>query len=115
MTLFLLLLAVAVIGGVVAVALGRVRGGLDAPTVSRPYRGLPETHLVADDVDAVQFSLGLRGYRMDEVDAVLSRLAAALADRDDEIRSLRRRLADQPTRHEPTRHEPTRNPGTGPT
>ena len=107
MTLFLLLLAVAVIGGVVAVALGRVRGGLDAPTVSRPYRGLPETHLVADDVDAVQFSLGLRGYRMDEVDAVLGRLAAALADRDDEIRSLRRRLAALPANH-----QPPRTPGT---
>jgi cell division septum initiation protein DivIVA len=36
---------------------------------------------------------GFRGYRMDEVDAVLNRVAEALTDRGDEIRLLRRRLA----------------------
>lgn len=93
MDLFLLLVAVALVGGVAAVALGRVRGGLDAPTTSRPYRPLPEHGIEPEDVDAVRFSLGLRGYRMDEVDAVLTRLAVALSDRDDEIRTLRKRLA----------------------
>ena len=94
-TLFLLLLALAVIGGVAAVALGRVRGGLDEPTSNLPYRPLPGGEVTAGDIDAVRFSLGFRGYRMDEVDAVLSRVADALSERDAELRDLRARLAAQ--------------------
>ncbi len=85
----MLLAALGVIGVVAAVATGRVRGGLDEPTTSRPYRALPERALVASDVDAVRFSLGLRGYRMDEVDEVLGRLRDELADRDVEIARFR--------------------------
>jgi DivIVA domain-containing protein len=93
--LFLLLLAIAVIGGVFAVAVGRIRGGLDEPVSTLPQRPLPERRLTADDVDTVRFSLGFRGYRMDEVDGVLNRLAEALTERDDEIRLLRQRLHAQ--------------------
>jgi DivIVA domain-containing protein len=40
---------------------------------------LPEDRLVARrDLDRVRFALGLRGYRMDQVDAVLDRTAADL-------------------------------------
>jgi DivIVA domain-containing protein len=92
-TFFLLLLALAVIGGVAAVALGKVRGGLDEPTSNLPYRPLPPGRVSAGDVDAVRFSLGFRGYRMDEVDAVLTRVADALNERDAELRDLRERLA----------------------
>ena len=42
----------------------------------------------------MRFSLAPRGYRMDEVDAVLARLAAELADRD---RRLAARQPEQPT------------------
>ncbi|WP_461023392.1 DivIVA domain-containing protein [Thalassiella azotivora] len=94
MTLFLLLVALAVVGGVAAVATGRVRGGLDEPTTSRPYRPLPDARLTPDDVDDVRFPLGVRGYRMDDVDSVLRRLADELAERDAEIARLRRALAD---------------------
>jgi DivIVA domain-containing protein len=96
--LFLVLVALAVVAGVAAVALGHVRGGLDEPTHTRPYRPLPEGRLEADDVDDVRFSLALRGYRMEEVDAVLTRLSVALAERDDEVRRLRDRLShrDEP-------------------
>jgi DivIVA domain-containing protein len=93
-SLFLLLVALALVGVVAAVAVGRVRGGLDEPASSRPYRPLPEGPLGPSDVDAVRFSLGLRGYRMDEVDAVLGRLRDALADRDAELAGLRRRVAE---------------------
>ena len=86
----MLLGALGVIGVVAAVATGRVRGGLDEPTTSRPHRGLPEEQLNPDDVDAVRFSLALRGYRMDEVDAVLARLRDELAARDAELAELRR-------------------------
>ncbi|MFP5346505.1 MAG: DivIVA domain-containing protein [Actinomycetes bacterium] len=92
MPLFLLLLAIALVGAVWAVAVGRIGGGLDAPATTRPYRPLPQGPLVPGDVDRVRFTLGLRGYRMDEVDSVLDRLAAALEERDDEIRDLHRRL-----------------------
>lgn len=85
----MLLGALAVVGVVAAVATGRVRGGLDEPTTSRPYRALPAPPLVAGDVDAVRFSLALRGYRMDEVDEVLARLRDELAGRDAELARLR--------------------------
>lgn len=45
----------------------------------RPDLALPETPLTAADVEALRFSMAPRGYRMDEVDAVLARLAAQLA------------------------------------
>lgn len=43
---------------------------------------LPEGPVRPEDVAAVRFSLAPRGYRMSEVDEVLERLAAELADRD---------------------------------
>lgn len=55
--------------------------------------GLPAGRVQADDVRAVRFGLALRGYRMSEVDAVLDRLAAELADRDAQLAP---RVAPQP-------------------
>lgn len=92
MDLVLLLLAMAVVGGVAAVALGKVRGGLEPPTSSLPDLDLPSSPLRPEDVDRIRFSLGLRGYRMEQVDAVLDRLRAELARRDDEIALLAARL-----------------------
>ena len=57
----LLLLAMALVGGVAAVALGSVRGGLDPPTSSLPTVSLPAGPLRPGDVDDGRFSLGLRG------------------------------------------------------
>jgi DivIVA domain-containing protein len=53
----------------------------------RPDLELPDPPLAAADLERVRFSMAVRGYRMSEVDAVLDRLAAELADRD-------RRLAE---------------------
>nr|WP_276610646.1 DivIVA domain-containing protein [Kineococcus siccus] len=50
---------------------------------------MPEGPVVASDVDAVRFSLGLRGYRMDEVDAVLEKLRDEIRERDDELTAWR--------------------------
>jgi DivIVA domain-containing protein len=66
--------------------------GLVEPVASLPPVLLPDTPS-ARDVDAVRFGLGLRGYRMDQVDEVLDRLAAALEERDAVIRDLRSQLA----------------------
>jgi DivIVA domain-containing protein len=81
-SLVLLLLAVVVVGVVAAVAVGLVAGGLTAPVPTSPHRPLPSSPVSPDDVDGLRFSLALRGYRMDEVDAALHRLREELADRD---------------------------------
>ncbi len=92
MTLVLLLVALVVAGVVAAVAVGRVPGGLEEPTTSRPSRALPDGPLAADDLDRVRFSLGLRGYRMDEVDALLDRVRDEVAARDARVAELTARL-----------------------
>lgn len=101
MTIFLLLIAVAAVGATAFFAVGR-RGqgaapaalrdpaivhGLVEPTPSLPPVLLPDRPTAAD-VGRIRFSLGLRGYRMDQVDEVLDRLAAALAERDALIEAL---------------------------
>jgi DivIVA domain-containing protein len=81
-TAFFVLLALVVVGVVAVVAGGR-GGGLGAPGSDRPGPWLPTDRLLtADDVDEVHFGVGFRGYRMDEVDEVLDRLADELRDRD---------------------------------
>ncbi|MGI4894719.1 MAG: DivIVA domain-containing protein [Janthinobacterium lividum] len=89
MTIVLLVLVLLVIGAVAAVATGRVSGGMAPATSTRPYRGLPDGPVIARDVDGVRFSLGLRGYRMDEVDAVLDRLREEIRERDEELAAWR--------------------------
>ena len=83
---------------VIAVAALLVVGRLDASLVEvgpdQPPLNLPaDRPLVHDDVDAVKFGVGMRGYRMEEVDEVLDRLADEVAARDAQIDSLERRLA----------------------
>lgn len=53
----------------------------DAPP-DRADLPLPDSPVQPEDVAAVRFSLAPRGYRMAEVDEVLARLGAELADRD---------------------------------
>ncbi len=82
MTVFWVLLGIAVLCGVAVVASGR-GDGLALADPDRPDVGLPaDRPAVREDVDRVRFSVGLRGYRMDEVDDVLDRLAGDLALRD---------------------------------
>lgn len=56
--------------------------------------GLPAGRLAAGDVDAIQFGLALRGYRMDEVDHALARLAQEIAERDARVADLEQAIAD---------------------
>jgi len=88
-TLLQILVVLAVIGAVGAVAAGVVHGGLPEPTSSVPEAALPNGALTPDDIGSLRFSLGLRGYRMSEVDAAIDRLAGELAARDAEIERLR--------------------------
>ena len=71
----------AVIGVVAAVVSGVVRGDLAEPTSSLPPAGVPDGELVPEDLQAVRFSLGFRGYRMDEVVTVSSRMRAVRPSR----------------------------------
>jgi DivIVA domain-containing protein len=89
---FFAILVVLALGGIALVAAGRgaplAEVYDDRPDSSVPAQGT----LSADDLRRVRFSLGFRGYRMSEVDALLDRLAREReeADRD-------RGRGDQPT------------------
>ena len=81
MWLFAILVVLA-LGGIAMVAAGR-----GAPLAEvyddRPDSSVPaEGPLTADDLRRVRFSLGFRGYRMSEVDALLDRLASEREDAD---------------------------------
>jgi DivIVA domain-containing protein len=73
--------------------------GLAEPDPRLPPVLLPE-HPVAADIADLRFSVGLRGYRMDQVDEVLKRLAAALLERDAALAVLREARPERPE-HQP--------------
>jgi DivIVA domain-containing protein len=83
-----LLVIVAAVGAVAIVLAGRT-GGQAEFEPDRPPFVLPEGALSPADIDGVRFAVGARGYRMDQVDDVMDRLAAELADRDAQIARLR--------------------------
>lgn len=74
---FFAVLIVLAMGGVAVVAAGR-GGSLPPAYPDRPDVLVPQGPLTGADLRTVRFSLGLRGYRMDEVDALLARLADQL-------------------------------------
>lgn len=100
MSLLLVLAAVVTVGVVVGVVAGVVGGGLAPPARERPRAGLhaPLGHLGEHDVAALRLSTAVRGYRMDEVDAVLDRLRAELAARDAGATLLLDHPVDRPER-----------------
>jgi DivIVA domain-containing protein len=90
-TLVFVLAGVAVVTVVALLAVGRL-GELPDVDPDRPPTAMPEDRPVESaDVDAVRFTVGMRGYRMDEVDEVLDRLAAEVAARDERIAELESR------------------------
>ncbi|MDQ4006887.1 MAG: DivIVA domain-containing protein [Actinomycetota bacterium] len=80
---FLGVVIVLVVGATVVVALGH-GGGLQPVYDDRPDVLVPaEGPLTGSALRSVRFSLGFRGYRMDEVDALLARLAEQLDEEHD--------------------------------
>jgi DivIVA domain-containing protein len=81
MTWLFAVLVVLALGGIAVVAAGH---GGSLPTVrdDRPDVSLPDGPLDARDLRRVRFPLAVRGYRMAEVDALLSRLADQLESGD---------------------------------
>jgi DivIVA domain-containing protein len=101
-SLLLVLVLLAVLGGIAVVAAGRgTRLEPEAPDRA-PYGALEDGVIERADVDRLRFSLAFRGYRMDEVDAVLDRLATELADRDARIAELEERDVADVTVQQPT-------------
>ncbi len=80
-------LLVVVLGGVAAVAAGRV-GTWTEPERDRVRSRLPEGDLGGADLRRVRFPLAVRGYRMADVDALLDRVAEQL-ERTSERRTAR--------------------------
>ncbi len=91
------IVAVGFVGVVAAVLTSRLRlDPMAAPVHTAPDPGLGETPSAAD-VDHVRFDTALRGYRMDQVDAVLDRLRARLAEVEADNAHRRTAVADAAT------------------
>ena len=110
-----IVVGVAVIAAVVLALLGRwsPEGLPDAP----PERAepaldrVPVGEVTAADIAEVRLDQAVRGYRMDEVDAVIGRLTAEIVERD---RLLGRTGADPAAPQEPGEGEPAAGPDAGP-
>lgn len=105
MSFFLVFLAIVLVGAVAWAGLGRrsrgvagqplpalLDGGFEQPPANLPPVLLP-ANAAPEDVDSLRFSLGLRGYRMDQVDQVLDDLRDQLTATRQEVEELRARLA----------------------
>jgi DivIVA domain-containing protein len=113
-SLFLVFLAIVLIGvtAVIGTDIGAgifrkgrpgsqlIDDGFDEPVASLPPVLLPADPKAAD-IDHVRFALGLRGYRMDQVDQVLDELRDLLAAKDAEIERLRSQLRSRGLRTAP--------------
>lgn len=93
MVVLFALLGIGVITAVALLASGRWPDpGLDD---DRGDRGMPDLvdvplgDLTTQDVESLRIDPAVRGYRMDEVDAIVDRLAAEIAERDEVISRLR--------------------------
>ncbi|MEY9871909.1 DivIVA domain-containing protein [Streptacidiphilus sp. MAP12-33] len=89
----ILVLMVLVVGAAALAALG-AGGSLPEAERDRLSARLPqERPLARTDVDDLRFPMALRGYRMDEVDDALDRMAAELSEREHRVVELEHALA----------------------
>ena len=88
MSILVLLLLLAVVGAVAVVAAGHGGSLPDAEADRSPSALLPDGPLERGALEQVRFPVVFRGYRMDEVDRVLDRLAGELEERDARIAAL---------------------------
>lgn len=110
----ILVLMVLVVGAAALAALG-AGGSLPEAERDRLAARLPSDRpLARADVDDLRFPMALRGYRMDEVDDALDRMAAELSEREHRVHELETALAAalaSPTErrvgYEPTQVPPT--------
>ncbi|WP_343890280.1 DivIVA domain-containing protein, partial [Kribbella sandramycini] len=87
------LIVVVLIGAVAVVASGRW-GAMSTAYDDRPDMTVPARQaLTSTEIESVRFAVGVRGYRMDEVDTLLERVAREVAERDRRIADLERAVA----------------------
>ncbi|GAA2033887.1 hypothetical protein GCM10009740_25560 [Terrabacter terrae] len=86
---FILLVGIVVLCFLVALVLGLAGGGMGRPTSSLSHEPLPDEPIRDSDFDDLVFDVGLRGYRMSQVDGVVDRLRRELRQKDEEIAVLR--------------------------
>ena len=93
------IVVVLVLGGIAAVAAGR-GGAMPENDRDLPPSRVPESgSLTAEHLRRVRFPLALRGYRMADVDTLLSRLASQL-EVTDPPRDGEQQLDPKPARYE---------------
>ena len=97
---FILLVGIVVICFLVALVLGLAGGGMGRPTSSLSHEPLPDEPIRDSDFDDLVFDVGLRGYRMSQVDGVVDRLRRELREKDEEIAVLRGEQPSGPPPHE---------------
>lgn len=89
---FLVFLAIVLVGAALYLGAGLAKGRSIGSGLEQPVANLPPVLLPEDakptDVDSLRFALGLRGYRMDQVDQVLDELRDQLQAKDREIERL---------------------------
>jgi DivIVA domain-containing protein len=88
MSIVLVLVLLGVVAAIAVVAAGRGDALGDAEPERSPSGTLPEGPVDRAAVDGLRFTLAVRGYRMDEVDAALDRLVGELEARDRRIAEL---------------------------
>ena len=77
---FFIVVAVLLVGGFAALVTGRIGYDPMAPATTTQAHPVLSEHFPASEVSTVRFDTALRGYRMDQVDAVLDQLQARIAE-----------------------------------
>lgn len=84
------MLSVIALGVVLAVIVSRFSvPGVESAVTTASFAGLRAGPLGRADLDQIRLDVAFRGYRMDQVDEVLSRLTDEIGVRDTEIDRLR--------------------------
>jgi DivIVA domain-containing protein len=109
MTVVFVAIGLLVAAGIVLVAVGIFPTPVP-PLPDRAIAELPFDKLAKADLDDVRFGVGLRGYRMDEVDGLLDRVASELAEHAARVAELEAQLAAAP-RSQGARPEAPRTDG----
>jgi DivIVA domain-containing protein len=91
---FIAAVAVVALGVAAVVAAGGGGSMADDPVRDTYAMTLPEERLDGATVRGLRFGVALRGYAMDQVDAVLDRVAVELETRDARIVELEAQLAE---------------------
>ncbi|WP_199433952.1 DivIVA domain-containing protein [Qaidamihabitans albus] len=100
--LVIMLLVAAVVFLLAAVVFGRGEELAPLAPGSSPTR-LPAEEVTGEDVSAVRFQLVLRGYKMSEVDWVMTRLGAEIDGLRSRVAELEAEVAGRAERREATR------------